>query len=63
MLKQSTAEIAAESERGIVDIETIKTVNSDLFSTLDDLLRIQTGRGQGKTSGLRRRIEKQVFIC
>jgi uncharacterized protein YaaN involved in tellurite resistance len=41
MLKQSTAEIAKESERGIVDIETIKKANGDLFQAMDDLLRIQ----------------------
>lgn len=41
MLKQSTTEIATESERGIVDIETIKKANDDLFQAMDDLLRIQ----------------------
>ena len=42
MLKQSTVEIATESERGIVDIETIKKANDDLFQAMDDLLRIQS---------------------
>ncbi|MDH7463249.1 toxic anion resistance protein [Chitinophagaceae bacterium 26-R-25] len=40
MLKQSTTQIATESEKGIVDMETIKKVNSDLFETLDNLVRI-----------------------
>ena len=41
MLKESTIEIAKESERGIVDIETLKQVNSDLISTIEDTLKIQ----------------------
>ena len=41
MLKQGTVEIAQESERGIVDIETITYTNQQLISTLDEVLRIQ----------------------
>lgn len=41
MLKQSTVEIATESERSIVDFETIKKANDDLFQAMDDLVRIQ----------------------
>ncbi|MEI6681534.1 MAG: toxic anion resistance protein [Bacteroidota bacterium] len=41
MLKESSVEIAKESERGIVDIETLKKVNSDLISTIEDTLKIQ----------------------
>jgi len=41
MLKQGTVEIAQESERGIVDIETIAYTNQQLISTLDEVLRIQ----------------------
>ncbi len=41
MLKESTVEIAKETERGIVDIETLKKVNSDLISTIEDVLKIQ----------------------
>lgn len=41
MLKQSTVQIATESERGIVDMDTIKKANEDLFHTLDELVRIQ----------------------
>jgi len=41
MLKQSTTQIASESERGIIDLETIKQANSDLFTAMDDLIRIQ----------------------
>jgi uncharacterized protein YaaN involved in tellurite resistance len=40
-LKMGTIETAKESERGIVDIETLKQTNAELISTLDDVLRIQ----------------------
>ncbi|WP_084548627.1 toxic anion resistance protein [Brachyspira alvinipulli] len=42
MLKTSTIETARESERGIVDIETLKYTNEQLISTLDEVIRIQT---------------------
>ena len=42
MLKTSTVETAKESERGIVDIETLKYTNEQLISTLDEVMRIQT---------------------
>ncbi|MBE6037948.1 MAG: toxic anion resistance protein [Anaerofustis stercorihominis] len=41
MLKSSTVEIAKESERGIVDIETLTYTNEKLVSTLDEILKIQ----------------------
>ena len=41
MLKQGTVEIAQESERGIVDIETVAYTNQQLITTLDEVLRIQ----------------------
>ena len=40
-LKTSTIETAKESERGIVDMETLKQTNESLISTLDEVLRIQ----------------------
>ncbi len=40
-LKMATVETAKESERGIVDIETLKITNESLISTLDEVLRIQ----------------------
>ena len=45
-LKTATIESAKESERGIVDIETLKHTNETLISTLDEVLAIQT---EGKT--------------
>ena len=41
-LKQNTINIAKESERGIVDIETLKQTNRSLIETLDELNKIQT---------------------
>lgn len=40
-LKQSTTEVARESERGIVDIETLRAVNDDLIQTFDEVMQIQ----------------------
>ena len=40
-LKQATVEAAKESERGIVDIETLKHTNEMLISTMDEVLSIQ----------------------
>ncbi len=40
-LKQSTTEVARESERGIVDIETLRSVNDDLIQTFDEVMQIQ----------------------
>lgn len=40
-LHQATVDTAKESERGIVDIETLKHTNEQLISTLDEVLQIQ----------------------
>ncbi len=40
-LKMGTIETAKESERGIVDIETLKATNQSLITTLDEVLKIQ----------------------
>ena len=40
-LHMASVETAKESERGIVDLDTLKKTNADLISTLDDVLRIQ----------------------
>ena len=41
MLKQGSIEVAKESERGIVEIETLKKVHDDLISTIEETLKIQ----------------------
>lgn len=42
VLKTATIETAKESERGIVDMETLKITNESLISTLDEVAKIQT---------------------
>ena len=41
-LKQGTIDIARESERGVVDIETLQQTNKNLIETLDELNKIRT---------------------
>ncbi len=41
-LKVASVEAAKESERGIVDMETLKHTNETLISTLDEVMKIQT---------------------
>ncbi len=61
-LKMATIETAKESERGIVDIETLKATNESLISTLDEVLRIQTeGRQKRKEAEVElNRIENEL---
>lgn len=40
-LKQATVDITRESERGIVDIETLTQTNAELIATLDEIKAIQ----------------------
>ena len=41
MLHQASVEVAKESERGIVDIETLTKTNESLIKTFDDVMQIQ----------------------
>ena len=41
-LKLATIDTAKESERGVVDMETLKQTNENLINTLDEVLRIQS---------------------
>ena len=41
MLKVNSIEVARESEKGIVEIETLKKVNNDLIETIEQTLNIQ----------------------
>ena len=54
-LKTATIDIAKESERGIVDIETLQHTNESLITTLDEVMRIQE-EGRQK----RREAEKEL---
>lgn len=40
-LRQSTVEVARESERGIVEVETLRIANDNLIQTFDEVMRIQ----------------------
>ena len=54
-LHQGSVNVARESERGIVDIETLKKTNLELIATLDEVRKIQDeGREQ------RRRAEEEL---
>lgn len=55
MLQSSTTQIAEETERGIVDIETLQHTNETLIQTFDDVLRIQQ-------EGRQKRAEAEVEI-
>ena len=50
-LKQTTINVAKESERGIVDIETLKETNQKLIETSDEVMNIQKdGREKRKAA-------------
>ena len=55
MLKSATVETAKESERAVVDIETLKFTNESLISTLDEVLQIQT-------EGAQKRLEAETEL-
>lgn len=61
-MKMATIETAKESERGIVDIETLKMTNESLISTLDEVMHIQSeGRLKRKEAELElNRIETEL---
>ena len=57
-LRQGTIETAKESERGIVDIETLKQTNQTLINTLDEVMTIQQ---QGREKRRAAEAELQVI--
>ena len=56
-LKTATVETARESERSIVDIETLQHTNEQLISTLDEVLQIQT-EGQQRRAAAEQELHK-----
>ena len=51
VLKTTTVDVARESERGIVDIETLKNTNRQLIETIDEVMKIQQeGREKRKAA-------------
>ena len=61
-LHMATVETAKESERGIVDLETLQKTNADLIQTLDDVMRIQMeGRQKRQASEMEmHRMEEEL---
>lgn len=49
-LKTATIESAKEAERGVVDLETLKTTNQSLISTFDEVMKIQEDGRQKRRS-------------
>ena len=62
MLHVATVETAKESERGVVDMETLQKTNADLIQTLDDVMRIQMeGRQKRQAAEMEmRRMEDEL---
>ena len=62
MLKTATVETAKATERGIVDLETLKNTNAKLIETLDEVKRIQEeGRAKRAEAQIElRRIETEL---
>lgn len=61
-LKIATVETAKESERGIVEIETLKHTNEALISTLDEVMQIQQEgrRKRAEAESEIRRLEQEL---
>ena len=61
-LKMATVATAKESERGIVDMETLRHTNESLISTLDEVLRIQDEGRQNRRAAEQelRKIEDEL---
>jgi uncharacterized protein YaaN involved in tellurite resistance len=55
-LKTATIETARESERGVVDIETLQQTNRNLIDSLDEVVRIQV-------EGRQKRAEAEVELA
>ena len=59
--------MAKESERGIVDLETLKKVNADLISTIEETIKIQkegrTARQNAETEliGIEQQLKKTLI--
>lgn len=57
MLKSNTTGIIEESEKGIVEIETLKKVNAELLATIQDTLKIQS-EGKAKRNHAENELSK-----
>ena len=66
-LKMATIDAAKESERGIVDIETLKHTNENLISTFDEIMNIQKEghqqrmEAEAEMNGLEEELKKKLL--
>lgn len=62
LLKQGSVEVAQESEKAIVDVETLKKTNQDIIETLDKVIEIhENGRKQRQEAEIElQNIEKEL---
>ncbi len=62
MLQATTVGVARESERGIVDIETLKLTNESLIKTFDEVMQIQEDgrRKRAEAEAEMRRMEGEL---
>ncbi|GAA6825944.1 toxic anion resistance protein [Helicobacter pylori] len=67
LLKQNAVDTATENERGVVDIETLKTTQNDIIETIEQTLQIQKqGRqkrqqAEGELSELESELKQQLL--
>lgn len=61
-LKMGTIDVAKESERGIIDMDTLKYTNQSLISTFDEVMKIQDdGRAKRKQAEIElKQIESEL---
>lgn len=57
MLKINTIETAKENDRSIVDIETVRKVNDDLISTIEETMKIQK-EGRAKRAAAEQELQQ-----
>lgn len=67
MLKENAVDTARENERGVVDLETLKTTQNDIIETIQQTLQIQQeGRAQRQKAehelvGLEQDLKQQLL--
>ena len=66
-LKQGSIDIAKESERAIIDIETLKKTNADIIETLDSVIeihkngRIQRQQAEEELKEIEKELKKKML--
>jgi uncharacterized protein YaaN involved in tellurite resistance len=62
LLKQGSIDVARETERGIVDIETLQKTNANLIATIEETLRIQEEGKQKRADAEKSLIELEADL-